>query len=93
MRAYARRHYGIDDSRQRRPRVVVQHYTASNSFESAYDTFAQDTPDVELGELPGLCAHYLIERDGTVTQLVPTAIMCRHPSVSTTRRSGSNMWA
>ena len=78
MRAYARRHYGIDDFRLRRPRVIVQHYTASNSFESAYDTFAQDTPDVELGELPGVCAHYLIDRDGTVTQLVPTAIMCRH---------------
>ncbi|MDQ3645209.1 MAG: DUF2817 domain-containing protein [Actinomycetota bacterium] len=78
MRAYARRHYGIDDFRLRRPRVIVQHYTASNSFESAYRTFAQDTPDVELGELPGVCAHYLIDRDGTIAQLVPTTIMCRH---------------
>ncbi len=78
MRAYSRRHYGIDDFRLRRPRVIVQHYTASNSFRSAYDTFARDTPDVELGELPGVCAHYLIDRDGTIAQLVPTTIMCRH---------------
>ncbi|CAN5220650.1 hypothetical protein BH20ACT20_BH20ACT20_09040 [soil metagenome] len=78
MRAYARRHYGIDDFRLRRPRVIVQHYTASNSFESAYDTFARDTPDVELGELPGVCAHYLIDRDGTIAQLVSTTTMCRH---------------
>jgi len=78
MRAYARRHYGIDDFRLRRPRVIVQHYTGSDSFESAYDTFARDTPDVELGELPGVCAHYLVDREGKVAQLVPTTIMCRH---------------
>jgi N-acetylmuramoyl-L-alanine amidase len=78
MRAYANRHYGIDDYRLRRPRVIVEHYTASNSFSSAFNTFAADTPDVELGELPGVCAHYLIDRDGTIHQLVPTTIMCRH---------------
>lgn len=78
MRAYANRHYGIDDYRLRRPRAIVEHYTASNSFASAFDTFAANTPDVELGELPGVCAHYLIDRDGTVHQLVPTTIMCRH---------------
>lgn len=78
MRAYAKRHYAIDSYRLSRPRVIVEHYTASNSFSSAFDTFAADTPDVELGELPGVCAHYLIARDGTIHQLVPTSIMCRH---------------
>ena len=33
---------------------------------------------MELGELPGVCAHYVIDRDGTIAQLVPTTIMCRH---------------
>ena len=61
-----------------RPRVIVQHYTASNSFGSAFNTFARDVPDVELHELPGVCAHYVIDRDGTIHQLVPTTIMCRH---------------
>lgn len=78
MRAYANRHYGIDDYRLRRPRVIVEHYTASNSFSSAFNTFAAAAPDVELGELPGVCAHYVIDRDGTIHQLVPTTIMCRH---------------
>jgi N-acetylmuramoyl-L-alanine amidase-like protein/zinc carboxypeptidase len=78
MRAYARRHYGIDDYRLRRPKVIVEHYTASNSFNSAFQTFASDSPDVELHELPGVCAHYLIDSDGTIAQLVPTTIMCRH---------------
>jgi len=78
MRSYARRHYGIDDFRLRRPRVIVQHYTASNSFNSAYQTFASNSPDVSFGELPGVCAHYLIDRDGTIAALVPTRLMCRH---------------
>jgi N-acetylmuramoyl-L-alanine amidase len=78
MRAYARRHYGIDDHRLRRPRAIVEHYTASNSFASAFETFAANSPDVELGELPGVCAHFLIDRDGAVHQLVPTTVMCRH---------------
>jgi N-acetylmuramoyl-L-alanine amidase len=78
MRAYARRHYGIDDYRLRKPRVIVQHYTASNSFDSAYNTFASNQPDVELHELPGVCAHYIVDRDGTVYRLVPTSVMCRH---------------
>ena len=33
---------------------------------------------MEFGELPGVCAHYLIDRDGTIGRLVPTSIMCRH---------------
>lgn len=78
MRAYARRHYGIDDHLLREPRVIVQHYTASSSFSSAFQTFAANAPDVELGELPGVCAHYLIDSDGTIHRLVPVRIMCRH---------------
>jgi hypothetical protein len=78
MRAYARRHYGIDDFRLTRPRVVVEHYTATSTFAPVFDTFASDTPDVELGELPGVCAHYVIDADGTAYRLVPTTIMCRH---------------
>jgi hypothetical protein len=78
MRAYARRHYGIDDHRLRDPEVIVQHYTVTTSFEPVYDTFAPNRPDPELGELPGICAHYVIDRDGTIYQLVSTRIMCRH---------------
>jgi hypothetical protein len=78
MRGYARRHYGIDDWRLRRPKVIVQHYTVTDSFQPVYDYFATDAPDPELGELPGVCAHYVVDRDGTAYRLVPTTIMCRH---------------
>ena len=76
--AYARRHYGLDTWRLENPRVIVEHYTASESFSSAYSTFAADTPDSELHELPGTCAHFVIDRDGTIYQLVSLTIMCRH---------------
>src|SRR5581483_8103938 len=50
----------------------------SNSFASAFATFARDVPDGELHELPGTCAHFVIDRDGTIYQLVPLGIRCRH---------------
>jgi beta-N-acetylhexosaminidase len=31
-----------------------------------------------LHELPGVCSHFVIDRDGTIYRLVPTSIMCRH---------------
>jgi len=78
MSEYAQRHYGFDDYRLRKPKVIVEHYTASNSFSSAWNTFANNQPDVELHELPGVCSHYIVDRDGTIYKLVPLSIMCRH---------------
>jgi N-acetylmuramoyl-L-alanine amidase len=43
-----------------------------------YNHFATNAPDPELGELPGICSHYVIDRDGTAYQLISTRIMCRH---------------
>ena len=77
-RAYARRHYGIDTLALRDPKVIVEHYTVTDTFQAAYDTFANDVPDAELHELPGTCAHFVVDRDGTIYQLVPLTIMCRH---------------
>ena len=78
MRAYARRHYGIDDYLLRKPKVIVEHYTVTSTFPPVYETFAPNVPDPELHELPGICAHYVIDRDGTIYRLVSTRIMCRH---------------
>jgi N-acetylmuramoyl-L-alanine amidase len=75
---YAARHYGLHTWRLEHPRVIVEHYTASDSFSSAWNTFASDAPDSELHELPGTCAHFVIDRDGTIYQLVPLNTICRH---------------
>jgi N-acetyl-anhydromuramyl-L-alanine amidase AmpD len=74
--AYARRHYGIDTWRLEHPHVIVEHYTGSDSFASAYATFASNARN--LGELPGVCAHFVVDRDGTIYRLVPPSTMCRH---------------
>jgi beta-N-acetylhexosaminidase len=76
--AYARRHYGTATWRLVRPQVIVQHFTAGTTFSSAYWTFASDAPDRELHETPGTCAHFVIDTDGTIYQLVRTSVMCRH---------------
>jgi N-acetylmuramoyl-L-alanine amidase len=78
MRAYARRHYGLDSFRLQGPKVIVEHYTVTDSFRSVYETFSHDVPDVELHELPGVCAHFVVDEDGTIYQLVALNNMCRH---------------
>jgi beta-N-acetylhexosaminidase len=74
---YAERHYGVH-TWVLHPKVIVEHFTANESFTGTWNTFAADTPDPELGELPGTCAHFVIDRDGTIYQLVPLNVMCRH---------------
>jgi len=78
MRAYARRHYDLDRVRLLEPKVIVEHFTATATFEPAFNTFAADEPDPELGERPGVCAHFIVDRDGTIHQLVRLRWMCRH---------------
>ena len=78
MAAYARRHYGISTYRLRDPHVIVEHVSVTSSIAATYNTFAPDRPDVELHELPGVCSHFAVGRDGTIVQFVPLSIMCRH---------------
>ena len=81
MAAYARRHYGSfmrPTWRLIDPHVIVIHYTDSPTFRSTWNTFASDVPDPELHELPGTCAHFVIDTHGTIYQLVSLTTMCRH---------------
>lgn len=81
MVAYVRRHYGgfmRPTWRLLDPKVIVIHYTDSPDFTSTYNTFAADVPDAELHELPGTCAHFVIDQHGTIHQLVSLGTMCRH---------------
>ena len=78
MRAYAKRHYGTSTYQLVDPKVIVEHVTVTSTFSAVYNTFASNAPDVELHELPGVCSHFVVDRDGTIYQLVPLGIMCRH---------------
>ncbi len=76
MAAYSKRHYGTRAWRLTEPEVIVEHYTGGSSFAGAWATFASNAP--HLGELPGVCAHFVIDTDGTIYRLVPLGTRCRH---------------
>ena len=77
MADYAQRHYGVATWRLV-PRAVVLHFTASGpgSEPGVHALFAANQPN--RGELPGVCAHFVVDQDGTIYQQVPLDIMCRH---------------
>jgi N-acetylmuramoyl-L-alanine amidase len=77
-RAYALEHYGIDDYHLTDPHLVIWHFTETPNYQSVFNTFSDDVPDVEFHELPQVCAHFVVDTDGTIHQLVPLGIMCRH---------------
>jgi N-acetylmuramoyl-L-alanine amidase len=76
MAAYSKRHYGVHTWRLTAPKVIVEHYTAGNSVTSVFNYYQGNSPD--LGELPGVCAHFVIDKDGTIYQEAPLWIRCRH---------------
>jgi hypothetical protein len=77
MAEYARRHYGVSSSTLQ-PKLIVLHFTASGagSYPGVHATFSSNAPN--RGELPGVCAHFVVDQDGTIYQLVPLNVMCRH---------------
>lgn len=77
-RAYAKRHYGLNRARLLAPKVIVVHYTASTTYSSVFNAFNANVPDVELGETPQVCSHYVVDRAGTIRQLVSLKWICRH---------------
>ncbi|HEY7891221.1 MAG TPA: N-acetylmuramoyl-L-alanine amidase [Solirubrobacteraceae bacterium] len=78
MRAYALRHYGIDSYELQAPKVIVEHFTETHTWQEAYNTFAPDVPDPELHELPGTTSHFIIDQNGGIHQVLPLNLMGRH---------------
>lgn len=76
MANYSNRHYGKREWRLERPHVIVLHYTATSTYGPVFNTFAANAPS--LGERPGVCSQYVIEKDGTIHQLTRLYVRCRH---------------
>jgi N-acetylmuramoyl-L-alanine amidase len=76
MAAYSKRHYGTPGWRLVGPKAIVEHYTAGTSVTSVFNYYEANSP--HLGELPGVCAHFVIDTDGTIYQEAPLGIRCRH---------------
>lgn len=78
MAAYSERHYGERTWQLRRPRVIVQHMAQAGFVAAIYNTFARNVADPELGELPNVCAHFVVSDKGRIFRLVNLRTRCRH---------------
>jgi len=76
MAAYSKRHYGRWAWRLTDPQAIVEHYTDGTSFQSAWNDFAANVR--HMGEMPGVCSHFIVDSDGTIYQLVNLGVRCRH---------------
>ncbi len=84
-REYQLDHYGIaSKSIEIEPKMIVLHYTSIPTFKTTYKalyppTFSEST--FKRPELPGnlnVSSHFLVDRDGTIYQLMPENWMARH---------------
>jgi hypothetical protein len=75
MAAYSERHYG-QATWVLKPFAIVLHYTGTYTYASAHATFASNT--ATMGELPGVAAHFVIDKDGAIYQQVPLDVRARH---------------
>jgi N-acetylmuramoyl-L-alanine amidase len=78
MSAYSERHYGERTWRLADPHVIVEHVAEASNANSIYNTFAPDISDVELHELPNVCAQFVVSSAGRIYELVHLSIRCRH---------------
>jgi N-acetyl-anhydromuramyl-L-alanine amidase AmpD len=82
-REYQLTHYGID-SIEIDPKMIVLHWTVIPTLAASFKTFypgklPQNSP--RRGEIPGdlnVSSHFLVDRDGSIFQLMPETWMARH---------------
>lgn len=81
--AYRIHHYGIQSqSITIIPKMIVLHWTETKTLKEAYDNFyspviAQRPELIGYSSL-NVSAHYIVDRDGTIYQLMPDNFMARH---------------
>lgn len=80
---YRFEHYGIKSSSiEIQPRLIVLHWTntnnLANSFKKFYPATLYDRPDIKRQGNLNVSAHFLVDRDGTIYQLMPSNWMARH---------------
>lgn len=65
------------------PKIIVIHHTAIDDFNESLSRFTSQTlpmdrPEIANGGAVNVSAHFLVERDGVVHQLMPLDFMARH---------------
>ena len=83
-REYLKNRYGLPGTDAGiRPRMIVLHWTAIPTLKGSLDAFEPERlpgarGDIQSAGALNVSAHYLIDRDGTIYQLMPDTIMARH---------------
>ncbi len=81
---YIKSHYDIDAKDIKiTPKIILIHYTGIDDFKDSLARFTSvrlpsDRPDIARGGSVNVSAHFMIERDGTIHQLMPMNFMARH---------------
>ncbi len=57
--------------------MIVEHVAVAGSVDAVFNAFAPDVTDPELGELPNVCAHFVVGSGGRIVQLVNLRTRCR----------------
>jgi N-acetyl-anhydromuramyl-L-alanine amidase AmpD len=82
---YQQKHYGIESkSIELDPQIIVIHWTMIDSLETTWrifnpPAFPKNSP--RLKELPGnlnVSTHFIVDKDGSIYQLMPDNWMARH---------------
>jgi N-acetyl-anhydromuramyl-L-alanine amidase AmpD len=82
--AYIRQHYDPQaEDIMLVPRMVVIHWTGSDSLQSVLATFTPAVlpawrPDIRQAGAVNVSAQFVVDRDGTIYQLMPECWMARH---------------
>ncbi|MCK4737446.1 MAG: N-acetylmuramoyl-L-alanine amidase [Sulfurimonas sp.] len=65
------------------PKIIVVHHTAIDDFKDSLSRFTSQTlptdrPDIQSAGAVNVSTHFMVERDGTINQLMPLDYMARH---------------
>ena len=81
---YIKTHYGLDvKDINITPKIVVLHWTAVDSLEDSFkrlypQRLLTDRKDISLASALNVSSHFLVDRDGTIYQLMRDDMMARH---------------
>ncbi|WP_151899375.1 glycoside hydrolase family 3 N-terminal domain-containing protein [Sulfurimonas hydrogeniphila] len=83
-RAYIQKHYGLHVKEIKiKPKIIVLHWTAVMDANKSFarldpQKLLSDRKDIANASALNVSAHYLVDRDGTIYQLMPDDVMARH---------------
>lgn len=81
---YIKNHYNLDVKNIKIiPKIILIHHTAINSYEKSISRFKSQTlpsdrPEIQSAGAVNVSAHFMVERDGRIHQLMPLDFMARH---------------